>query len=108
MDTKKGYKMISVKEIEESNTQVVLEINQYKELFFHKDPNWRAGKDMYDPELVQEREAFFNIMQIIDEKIKQNNDILQKLGNDVKDKEKTILLKANNDYLIKFIMNFFK
>lgn len=101
--------MKSIEDIQEDIIQTRLEINKYKEISGNKDTNWRVGKDMYDPELVEERKSFFEITNIINEKIESNNTLITQLQNgNVNDTEKLELLEKHNHSLIEFIMDFFK
>ena len=52
---------------------------------------------MYDAELVEERNAFFKVTQIIDETIKSNNIIISQLKNSNEiDEEKLSLVERHN------------
>ena len=101
--------MQSIEEMRENIIQVKLEISGYKKLSSNKPDNWRLGKDMYHPELVEERDAFFKVCKIADEKIRSNNIIISQLKNNgEQDIKMSELLETDNQELVKFIMEFLK
>lgn len=101
--------MQSIGKIKEDIIQVKLEISKYKELSSNKPTNWRRGRDMYDPELVEERDAFFKVTKIIDEKLKSNNIIMNQLNSgNIQNDEMLKLLETDNHDLVEFVMNFYK
>ena len=87
--------------------QIELELTKYK-ASSNKPANWRIGKNMYDAELVKERDNFFKVMHIIDEAIKSNNIIISQLEDTEENNEKLNLLKEHNQNLTKFIIDFFQ
>jgi hypothetical protein len=101
--------MQSIEEMRESIIQVKLEISKYKELSNNKPDNWRLGKDIYHPELVEERDAFSKVCKIVDEQIKSNNIIISQLKNSGEQDMKILeLLESDNQDLIQFTIEFFK
>ena len=100
--------MKSIEEIKKNIIKIELEISKYKELTSNKPTNWRQGKDINDIELVEERNAFFKVSNIIDKAINSNNIIISQLNDSPEDNEKLNLVKNHNHNLINFIMNFFK
>jgi len=70
--------MKNIEKIREDIIKVSLKLSKYKESN-NKPTDWRVGKDIYDAELCQERDAFFKIMNIIDEEIKSNNTIINQI-----------------------------
>lgn len=99
--------MKDIEEIIENIIQIELELTKYK-ASYNKPANWRVGRDMYDVELVNERDSFFKVMHIIDEVFKSNNTIISQLQDTKEDKEKLNLLEKHNQDLTEFIIEFFK
>jgi hypothetical protein len=97
--------MRSSEQIRKDIDETKLDIQKRKEM----SGDWRTGKDIYDPELIAERDEFFQISHDTNEILKSEKvriDELNKLN--LENNIELELLKEHHKLLLELLMNFFK
>lgn len=97
--------MRTIEQIRKDVDKIKLQIQKRKEM----SGDWRIGKDMYDPEMIAERDEFFQVSHYANEIIKADSpriDELKQLNSE--NNLELELLKEHHRLLIELLMNFYK
>ena len=97
--------MRSIEQIKNDIIQTKLEIQKRKEM----SSDWRIGRDMYDLEMITERDEYFQIAHYANEIIKSDQPRIDELKQlNLEDHLELELLIEHHRLLIELLMNFFR
>ena len=97
--------MRTIEEIKEAIEKTKIEIQKQK----NKPSDWRIGRSKQDPEMVAEREEFFELMHKVNEIMQSDKIRMNKLNKEnPQDIEEFELLEEHHKLMLEQLFNFYR
>ena len=94
-----------IEQIREDIAKTKIEIQKHKET----PTDWRLGRDKYDPEMVAEREDFFELMHKVNEIMQSDKIRMNELNKEnPQDIEEFELLEEHHKLMLEQLLNFYR
>jgi len=97
--------MRTIEQVKEAIAKIKVEMQKQKD----KPSDWRIGRDKYDPEMVAEREEFFDLMHKVNEIMQSDKIRMNELNKEnPQDIEEFELLEEHHELMLEQLLNFYR